>query len=183
MAKGSNRMASGAYSIKITGSKEAASAMNSLAKRVQEQIFIRAVQPSLKLIVASAKSNVVALQSKEGGETGVRAAIASRTAIKLQRSKGSRYFSRGKVAVFYGRARKGVPKQRAGTRLPMWGKASLAHLLEFGYNLTHYFGRKIRARRIAPRPFMKPAFETNKQEAESLFRSVIKSELGRTSAK
>lgn len=174
-----NSMKTGVISVKVTGTDKTVKNMNALAKRIQEQVFIRAVQPALKDMAESAKRNVMGVSSTSGGTTRTRAAIASRISIKLQRAKGSRYFSKGRLAVFYGKPRGNAPKQEIGKPQPLWVRASLAHLIEYGFKLTHFFGRKVRAQRIPERPFMRPAFEKHKKSAEAKFLTVINSEVAR----
>lgn len=166
-------------SVQITGDAKVIANMQAVKKNVQEAIFVRAITPALTEMRDAAKAGVMGIASSSGGSTRTRAAIASRIAIKLQRSKGSRYFSKGRLAVFYGKPRGSRPKDTAGKAPPLWVRASLAHLLEYGFRLTHFFGRKIKARRIAERPFMRPAFEKNRARAESRFLQVIRSELAK----
>ena len=173
------RMASDVVSVKITGTERVQSNMAAFAKSVQEAMFVRAVKPSLEIIQRAAKQNVMGVTSKAGGSTRTREAIASRTSIKLQRSKGSRYFSKGRLAVFYGRPRGTAPKQDPGKATPLWVRASVAHLIEYGFKLTHFFGRKIKARRVPERPFMRPAFEDNRAAAERRFLSALREEITR----
>lgn len=174
-----NRISTSVISVKVTGTERVQENMSRFAKRTQEAMFVRAIQPSLSIIQEAAKRNLSAVPSKSGGSTRTKEAIASRLSIKLQRAQGSRYFSKGRLAVFYGKPRTTAPKQEAGKQPPLWVRASLAHLIEYGYTLTHLFGRKIKARRIAERPFMRPAFEANKAKAERTFLSVLKGEIGR----
>jgi len=174
-----NAMKTGVISVQITGGDKTVKNMKAFAKSVQEQVFIRAVQPALKDMAEAAKRNVKATSSVSAGSTRTRAAIASRISIKLQRAKGSRYFSKGRLAVYYGKPRGDAPKQEVGKSPPLWVRASLAHLIEYGFKLTHFFGRKVRSRRIAERPFMRPAFEKHKKAAEAKFLAVINSEVRR----
>lgn len=173
------RMASDVVSVKVTGTERVQSNMAAFAKSVQEAMFVRAVKPSLEIIQRAAKQNVMGVSSKAGGSTRTREAIASRTSIKLQRSKGSRYYSKGRLAVFYGRPRGAAPKEVPGKAPPLWVRASLAHLIEYGFKLTHFFGRKIKARRIPERPFMRPAFEDNRAAAERRFLTTLREEIAR----
>lgn len=173
------RMASNAVSVKVTGTERVQANMATFAKSVQEAMFVRAVKPSLEIIQRAAKQNVMGVSSKAAGTTRTREAIASRTSIKLQRSRGSRYFSKGRLAVFYGRPRGSAPKQEAGKTPPLWVRASLAHLIEYGFKLTHFFGRKIKTRRIPERPFMRPAFEDNRAAAERRFLTVLREEVNK----
>lgn len=173
-----NRISTGIISVKVTGTERVQENMARFAKRTQEALFVRAIQPSLQIIQEAAKRNLAAVPSKSGGSTRTKDAIASRLSIKLQRAQGSRYFSKGRLAVFYGRPRGAAPRQEAGKPQPLWVRASLAHLIEYGYKLTHYFGRKVRARRIPERPFMRPAFESNKAAAERKFLAVLRREIG-----
>ena len=173
------RMATSATSVKVTGSERVQASMANFAKRTQEAMFVRAVKPSLEIIQRAAKQNVMGVSSKAAGTTRTREAIASRTSIKLQRSRGSRYFSKGRLAVFYGRPRGSAPKQEPGKTPPLWVRASLAHLIEYGFKLTHFFGRKIKTRRIPERPFMRPAFEDNRAAAERRFLTVLREEVNK----
>lgn len=173
-------MRTDAISVAITGTDRVQRNMAQVAKRVQEAMFVRAVKPSLEVIQKQAKTNLAGVPSKSGGTTRTKEAIASRLSIKLQRKKGSRYFSIGRLAVFYGRPRGSAPKQEVGKQQPLWVRASLAHLIEYGFKLTHLFGKAIRTRRIPERPFMRPAFEAKRAEAERRFLAVIRDEIERT---
>lgn len=173
----SNKIQTPALSISVTGGARTIANMKTLRKSMHEAIFVRAIKPALADMMKSAKQNVLGVPSRSGGTTRTRQAIASRVSIKLQRSKGSRYYSKGRLAVFYGKPRGNAPKQKVGESQPLWVRASLAHLIEYGYKLTHFFGRKVRTKRIPERPFMRPAFERNKAKAESLFLRVVRSEM------
>jgi len=175
-----NTISTGLISVKVSGSDRLQKNMTRFAKSVQESLFVRAISPSLRIIQDAAKHNLAGVPSKSGGTTRTKQAIASRLSIKLQRAKGSRYFSKGRLAVFYGRPRGSAPKQEEGKAQPLWVRASLAHLIEYGFRLTHFYGRKVRARNISERPFMRPAFENNKSKAEHLFLSVLRREIGST---
>ena len=165
----SNKIQTPHLSISVTGGARTVANMKTLRKSMQEAIFVRAIKPALADMMKAAKANVMGVPSRSGGTTRTRSAIASRISIKLQRAKGSRYYSKGRLAVFYGKPRGSAPKQAVGTTPPLWVRASLAHLIEYGYKLTQVFGRKIRNRRIPERPFMRPAFERNKSKAEQRF--------------
>ena len=173
----SKKIQTPALSISVTGGARTVANMKTLRKSMQEAIFVRAIKPALADMMKAAKANVMGVPSRSGGTTRTRQAIASRVSIKLQRAKGSRYYSKGRLAVFYGKPRGSAPKQKIGDSQPLWVRASLAHLIEYGYKLTQVFGRKIRNRRIPERPFMRPAFERNKSKAESLFLRVVRSEM------
>lgn len=176
----SRRISTDAISVKISGTDRVQRNMAQVAKKVQEAMFVRAIKPSLEVIQKEAKSNLAGVPSKSGGTTRTKEAIASRLNIKLQRKRGSRYFSVGRLAVFYGKPRGTAPKQQPDKQPPLWVRASLAHLIEYGFRLTHFFGRAIRPRRIPERPFMRPAFEAKRAEAERRFLAVIRDEIERT---
>jgi hypothetical protein len=175
-----NRIRTGEISIKVTGTERVQTNLKRFAKDVQQEMFIRAVKPSLEIIQDSAKRNLNAVPSKSGGSTRTKEAIASRISIKLLRQRSSAWFSRGRLAVWYGKPRGTRPPDKARKTPPLWVRASLAHLIEYGFRLTHFFGKKVRAQRIAERPFMRPAFEANKSKAERLFLSALRGEIGRT---
>jgi len=138
---------------------------------VQNRILTGAVKPSLDMIGAAAKSNVMALSTTGRHHRGVRSAIAAKTSTKIQKMSKSRSFFQGRLAVWYGQPRKSFDSK---AKKPSAGQmASLAHLIEFGYDLTHYFGRKISPRRIAARPFMRPAFKQNVGKAQALFKEAF----------
>lgn len=174
-----NRIRTGEISIKVTGTERVQENLKRFAKDTQQRMFIRAVKPSLEVIQEAAKRNLSAVPSKSGGSTRTKEAIASRISIKLLRQRGSPWFSRGRLAVWYGRPRGTRPPDKANKTPPLWVRASLAHLIEYGFRLTHFFGRKTRAQRIPERPFMRPAFERNKAKAENMFLSALRGQIGK----
>lgn len=176
-----NKSSTPVISVAITGGPKTVKAMDGLKKSVSEAIFVRAIKPSLAEMMAAAKANIMGVSSKSGGSTKTRDAIASRISIKLQRAKGSRYYSKGRLAVFYGKPRSEAPRATKGSKTPLWVRASLAHLIEYGYKLTYYFGRKIKPRRIAERPFMRPAFNKHKSRAEARFLAIVREETKKAS--
>ena len=91
-----------------------------------------------------ARRNVVALTSKSNGVLGVRQEIADNIEVRTQHLKNDKIY-RARVAIDYG----------------LGGLQSLSHLLEFGFILTaSYYGRERKVpMTIAPRPFMRPAFQ------------------------
>ena len=91
-----------------------------------------------------ARRNVVALTSKSNGAFGVRQEIADNIEVRTQHMKNDKIY-RARVAIDYG----------------LGGLSSLSHLLEFGFILTAaYYGRERKVpMTIAPRPFMRPAFQ------------------------
>jgi hypothetical protein len=173
------RISTTAITTKVVGSQRLQANMDAVAKAIREGMFTRAVKPSLEIIQKAAKQNVMAVPSRSAGTTRTREAIANRTTIKLQRAQGSRYYSKGRLAVFYGRPRTTAPKQQPGKAPPLWARASVAHLIEYGFKLTHFFGRKIKPKVIPERPFMRPAFEDNRAAAERRFVAVLREEVGR----
>lgn len=133
--------------------------LNLVAPKIQEKLFKKAVKPSLSAMMSAAKANVRGISSKAG--TGlVRSSIARKISIRTSGRAGSRYKTIGKLAVFYGKSAKERGKE---------DYATLAHLIEYGFKLTHYFGKRIKSRRIMARPFMRPAFEAHKSQAEQSF--------------
>lgn len=165
-------------SVEVSGTQRVQANMNRFAKNVQEAMFVRAVRPALELVQADAKANLAGIPSKSGGSTRTRDAIASKMNIKLKRASGSRYYSKGTLAVFYGRPRASEPQKKPGKLAPLWARASLAHLIEYGFYLTHFMGQRIRPIAIAGREFMSQAFESKRVAAERKFVQVLKSEIG-----
>jgi HK97 gp10 family phage protein len=155
--------------VKVYGLAELEEKMKDLAPRVHQKIFKRAVRPSLEGMMAAAKINVMAVPVLHP-EHKVRKAIAGKIQIRMKGAVGSRYKTIGSLAVFYGKSATGRAKRLNSDSL----RATLAHLIEFGFNLTHYFGRfrptlGLKVKKILPRPFMRPAFEDNKSAAEATF--------------
>ena len=156
----------------LTGDKELERKLVGLAPRMQERVFKKAVKPALDKMRQAARSNVMALSVKE--PTGqVRKAIASKIQVRTKGRKGSRYKTLGRLAVFYGQS----ATQRGKVLKTPSLRATLAHLIEFGFRLTHVFGFKVRARRIPAKPFMRPAFEEHRSQAEATFVRVVKEQI------
>ena len=137
----------------------------------QNKILERAVKPSLQMIVQAAQQNVLGISTTGLYHRGLRSAIASKTSVKITKASKSRGWFTGRAAVWYGQPRRSL---KGKAELPA-GLASNAHLIEYGYNLTHYFGRKIAPRRIAARPFMRPAYNQQRGPAEQRFREAFAS--------
>ena len=154
---------------RLTGDKELQAKMAGLAPRIQQKIFLRAIKPSLQIMMNAAKANVMAVPVEN--PTGlVRKAIASKIQIQVKGRQGSKYKTIGKLGVFYGESGRGRDKAKKPTKNL---QASLAHLIEFGFKLTYYFGWKIRPQNIEARPFMTPAFKAHKAQAEASFLAAI----------
>jgi len=171
-----NRMRT-TMTVNISGTEETKARLGQIEKAAQERIFKYAVRPALNLIGQEAKLNALQIRTTGIYHRGVRSAIASRIYPRFQRMRGSRYYNRGVLAVWYGRSRRESQQMDQGvtvSRIPDWSLASLAHLFEFGYRLVAVFGRRIRPRQIAARPFMKPALEAKRSQAEAMFRAVVR---------
>jgi hypothetical protein len=163
----------GRQNARVTGIKELDKKMQEIAPKMQQRIFKSAIKPSLEKMESAAKENVMRLSVSEP-EGLARKGIASKIGIRMIGRKGSKYSTIGRLAVFYGRS----ATQRAKFLRSPVEKATLAHLFEFGFRLTHWFGIPrsklgLASKRIGPRPFMTPAFEDNKDEAEDTFLRVI----------
>lgn len=145
--------------------------MKGIRISVQNKILTNAVQPALGRIAEAAKRNVMALGTTGQHHRGVRDAIKSRISVKIDKMSKKRSWFRGRAAVWYG-----SPRAQLKTRRESKSKAemaSLAHLFEFGYDLTHFFGYRIKTRRIQARPFMHPAFTANRGAAQAMFRQAV----------
>jgi hypothetical protein len=158
---------------KITGAKELDKVMKGIPPRIQQKIFKRAIKPSLKVMQDDAKENVLRLTVNEPTNE-VRKSIASKIGVRITGRKGSKYATIGRLAVFYGQSANARP---AFLKTPAM-RATLAHLLEFGFRLTHYFGIPrerlgMGVKAIHKKPFMAPAFEDNRDEAERTFVDVV----------
>lgn len=157
------------FNARLIGDKELQLKMQGIAPRLQEKLFKRAIKPALAAMKSSAKANVLAVEVDKPTNQ-VRKAIASKIDVKMKGRVGSRYKTIGRLAVFYGESGKGRarnPKSKAMM-------ASLAHLIEFGFKLSYYFGWKITPQLIHARPFMKPAFNKHRAQAEATFLQVIR---------
>ena len=153
----------------MTGDKELQALMKTIAPKMQQKIFVQAIKPALEIMRQRAIANVNQL-SVNIPTNKVRSAIASKIKIIMKGRQGSKYKTIGKLAVFYGVS----GKERKGAVTSKGLMASLAHLIEFGFKLTHYFGWKIKAQKIPANPFMRPAFDSQKSQAEAKFLSVIR---------
>lgn len=156
---------------KVFGDAELIKKLEGLQPRIHERLFKKAVKPALTGMMKDAKARVRALPVKVATNQ-VRKAIANKITIRMKGRSGSRYKTRGRLAVFYGQS----AKQRTSTDTPNL-RATLAHLIEYGFRLTHLFGRKIRPRRIPAKPFMTPAFENNKASAEAAFVKAVRDQI------
>jgi hypothetical protein len=166
-------MSSGGLNIRTqleqAGYTELQARLRNVAPKVQQRLFKSAVKPALSKMQADAKSRVLSL-AVTVPTNKVRRAIANKIAIRTSGRMGSRFKTLGKLAVFYGRSATERPKE---LRSPAQ-QATLAHLIEYGFKLTHLFGRRIRTRRIPEKPFMRPAFEKNKASAEAAFVDAVR---------
>jgi len=147
----------------------------------QNEILANAVKPALAKIGDAAKSNVMALSTTGRHHRGVRSSIAAKTSTKIKSMSKSRGTFSGRLAVWYGQPRKNFDSKAA--KMTQGQMASLAHLIEYGYTLTHYFGRRISPRKIAARPFMRPAFEQNVGEAQEMFKQAFLRGINRARSK
>jgi len=154
----------------IQGWNDVISRLRGFRLSTQNKILERAVKPALQMIVQAAQENVLSLSTTGRYHRGLRSAIASKTSVKITKASKSRGWFTGRAAVWYGEPRRSLTGK--GNLLPA-GLASTAHLIEYGYNLTHYFGRKIAPRRIQARPFMRPAYNQERGPAEERFKEVF----------
>lgn len=166
-------IASKAFNARVTGIEALDKKMREIAPKVQEKIFKSAIKPSLKTMEDAAKRNVLAIPVSDP-EYKARKSIAAKIGVNITGRKGSKYSTIGRLAVFYGQSATARP---AFLRSPA-EKATLAHLFEFGFRLTHFFGIPrsrlgLSMKKIPARQFMTPAFEDNKDAAEAMFLSVI----------
>lgn len=160
--------------VKITGVEELDKVMKGIPPRMQQKVFKRAIKPSLKAMEQDAKENVLRLNVTEPTNE-VRKSIAAKIGVRITGRKGSKYATIGRLAVFYGQSANARP---AFLRTPAL-RATLAHLLEFGFRLTHYFGiprerLRMGVKQIHAKPFMTPAFEDNRDQAERTFVEVVR---------
>ena len=153
--------------IRMTGDKELIELMSKLPAKFQQRLVKEAILPALESVKNKAISNVMGL-SVNAPTDRLRKAIASK--IKVEIVTSGVHKTKGKVAVFYGvsgRERKGELKDRGLL-------ASVAHLIEYGFKLTYYFGFRIPAQRIPAQPFMQPAFDSERAHANAVFMSVLR---------
>lgn len=162
-------VSSPSLNVRMTGDKELQALMKTIAPKMQQKIFLKAIKPALEVMKQRSISNVNQLTVKDPTNK-VRKAIASKIKIIMKGRQGSGYKTIGKLAVFYGVS----GKERKGAVTSKGLMASLAHLIEYGFKLTHYFGMRINTKKIPANPFMRPAFDSQKSQAEAKFLSVIR---------
>ena len=153
----SGSMSYGWLDATVIGDKEIHAKLSRLGWTAQTNLLKSAVVPSLKKMQNSAQRNIRSISVHKPTKK-VRRSIASNIQIKTTNKRG---LVVGRLAVWYSasrRASEGVVSE-----------ASLSHLFEFGFRLTHYFGRKIAPKLIPAKPFMTPAFQSNKSNAEQAF--------------
>lgn len=127
-----------------------------LPKRMQGKILRKAIADGSKLVLKTAKQKVPV------GETGM-----------LKRSLGRRvkvYRNSGKVLGIVG-PRTGFKKTKAGrTRTALGEKFQQAHV-----NPTKYAHLvELGTRHSAPKPFLRPALDNNKEAVKAIFAKTIK---------
>lgn len=161
----------------IPGMKECLAEFKNLAPKMQVKIFRRGIRPALILIQKDARARVRSMPIQEGDitasekkqETGqsLRDLIASSITVKVG--------VKPKIGIFGNTA---VRYQRRGGEnvLQDKGRAALAHLLEFGFNLqTAYYGtRRIASKEIEGHHFMQLAFESQRTKGLQLIASAFK---------
>jgi hypothetical protein len=156
----------------VEGLDELIATLNALPGRAQTNLYRRAIRPALTAVAKEAKALVHNVPVTSGQETkeskadgsirdDIAKAIKVKVGIKLKKGVY------GSVAVRY-------PKRAKGQNSP-GNKASLAHLIEFGFTLKVAFYGKPRKQPIAIEgaEFMTSAFERIAPRAQRLFQSAM----------
>ena len=116
------------------------------------------VQEAVDTLISLARKNALSTPSKASGRTGARKQIARAIDVRWTALKNAPEVI-GRVGVFYAKGS---------------GRARIAHLIEYGFRLTHYFGTKISSRKIPEKPFMRPAFNKVKAQYDSIVSAYMK---------
>lgn len=156
--------------MKVQGSTELIARLGLIPPAVQRSILKRAIVPALTMMQAAAIANVKSLPSVSSENRGVRNALASKIKVIYSNTKG---MSKGRLAVWGGMSASSRPKDLTNST----ALATLSHILEFGFKSTYYYGMRIKAKMIQPRPFMKPAFEQSKHAVVPMIEQAISVEL------
>jgi hypothetical protein len=156
----------------VEGVDELISALNALPGRAQTNLYRRAIRPALTAVAKEAKALVHNIPVNSGLETSeskgdgsirddIARAIKVKVGIKLKKGVY------GSVAVRYPKRAKGQNK--------LGNKASLAHIIEFGFTLkVAFYGRKRKQPvEIEGSEFMTSAFERISPRARRLFQSAM----------
>ena len=156
----------------VEGIDELMEALSALPGRAQTNLYRRAIRPGLMAVAKEAKALVHNIPIASGLETreskadgslrdDIARAIKVKVGIKLKKGVY------GSTAVRY-------PKRGKGQNKP-GNKASLAHLIEFGFNLKVAFHGKPRKQpvHIEGAEFMTSAFERIAPRARRLFQSAM----------
>ena len=156
--------------MKVQGSTELVRRLGLIPPAVQSSILKRAIVPALKMMQETAITNVKSLSSVSQESRGVRNALGSKIKVIYSSSRGS---SKGRLAVWGGMSATNRPKELTSST----ALATLSHILEFGFKSTYYYGMRIKAKQIQPRPFMKPAFDQTKHSVAPMIEQAISEEL------
>lgn len=154
-----------AFAIKarLEGVETALAALGEVARTVRNKVLRKAVNAASRLVLDAAR----ALVPKDTGM------LRKSLGVRIQTYRGS-----GKVVAVIG-PRTGYTRTRSGTQQTALGRkiketgrnpSKYAHLVEYGHALVR--GGKV-AGSVPAKPFLRPAFETNKgQLAETMSRLI-----------
>jgi len=125
----------------IYGAKELENALNELPKSMSKSALRTALTKSAQPVVEAAKRYVPV----DTGE--LRDSIT--TGTKLTKNQRRFQLKVGGAQIFIGAS---------------WPKGAHAHLVEFGFMLTGHEPSKVRIRHIPAQPFLRPAWDENKDQ-------------------
>lgn len=144
-------MAQAFFGLKIEGAKELREALLELPKRIAKDAVRRALRKAADPIAQEAKS----LAPVKTGKLRDRIAVSSTLSRRQRRQRRKQ----GEVEIFIGA-----------------GPSRQAHLIEFGTGPRYQRNGKY-VGQIAPRPFLRPAWEGGKRQALETFSKLLWTEI------
>lgn len=151
--------------IKVEGLKELDRALQDMAKSTAKRTVRRAMAKSLEPVAAAARAN--APRSKGGGKHVADSIAVSTKLVKAQakEARGSAKESRHLMLMYVG------PKEPH------------AHLVEFGTGPRHHKSSGKFVGSMPPSPFMRPAWDANKQGVLDSLAGDLRAEIEKTLAR
>ena len=159
--------------VAIEGGKEIERRLAGLERKVAQQIVKKAARTAFKPTLAAARANALSLV---GGRMGARIAKALKIytmdrrflrrgewglTIREKSSEGLLYYTKGSMSSL-------VTRRTTGRRY------HIPTAIEYGHAFPGRGGRKNAPKDVAPRRFMKPAFDSTKERASRVAANEIK---------
>lgn len=151
----------------LQGERALRKLLKELGPRIERKVTRQAMRKAARPIVTAARANArrllgtrtedrVTIDRRKTRRTGKVHFRRRRRAGQLERSIGSRqktYTAQGVVFTAIG---------------PKWPQGAHGYLVEYGHKPSGWYAKQERAQYVPAKPFMRPAYESHKQEALAL---------------